>query len=83
MAQVWHSIHDLRHTCAVETYYAWLRLLDDRLQALAKVRAQLGHKDIATTEEMYAVMTEQYSSWLSFSEGLDIERRVQAGQDSQ
>ncbi len=68
-----HSVHDLRHTYAVETFYAKLKAFggDDaaRIRAMEFVRRQLRHANIETTQDIYAELTARFSSWLSFSEG--------------
>ncbi|MEM9574112.1 MAG: hypothetical protein AAF870_02655 [Pseudomonadota bacterium] len=73
-----HSIHDLRHSCACETFYSFVAVFgdsaDSRLQALEKVRKQLRHANMETTQNVYAALTERYSTWLSFSEGIDKDR---------
>jgi integrase len=74
-----HSIHDLRHTYAVESFYAKLVAFggDDaaRIRAMEFVKRQLRHANIETTQNIYAELTESYSSWLSFSEGLEQNRK--------
>lgn len=77
-----HSIHDLRHTCACETFYALVAAYGDdhdtRMQALERVRRQLRHADIETTQTIYAALTERYSTWLAFGEGVDADRAMLA-----
>jgi len=44
------------------------------LKAMSAVQAQLCHADIATTEKTYAELSRRFSTWNSFSDGLDRER---------
>lgn len=69
-----YSIHALRHTCAMLTYYAVYETTGDRDQAMSAVQGQLCHADIATTEKKYAELSRRFSTWRSFSHGLDRER---------
>lgn len=68
------SVHDLRHTCAIRTYYGVYQVTRDRFQALSRAQDQLCHADIATTEKTYAELTRRFSSWKTFCEGIDYER---------
>lgn len=69
-----YSIHALRHTCAMRTYYAVYETTGDRDQAMSSVQAQLCHADITTTAKRYAELSRRFSTWNSFSHGLDRER---------
>lgn len=73
-AKAQYSIHALRHTCAMRTYYAVYETTGDRDQAMSAVQDQLCHADISTTEKRYAELSRRFPTWNSFSHGLDRER---------
>lgn len=68
------SIHALRHSCAMRTYYAIYQTTGDRVQAMSAVQGQLCHADMSTTEKNYAELSRRFPTWESFSNGLDRER---------
>lgn len=69
-----YSIHALRHSCAMRTFYAIYEATGDRMKAMSAVQGQLCHADMATTEKKYAELSRRFSTWNSFSDGLDRER---------
>ncbi|WP_295512859.1 hypothetical protein, partial [uncultured Sulfitobacter sp.] len=74
LAKSLYSIHALRHTCAMQVYYSYYAATGDRKKAMSAVQGQLCHADIATTEMKYAELSRRFSTWSSFSDGLDRER---------
>jgi len=68
------SVHALRHSCAMRTYYAIYQTTGDRVQAMSAVQGQLCHADMSTTEKNYAELSRRFPTWESFSNGLDRER---------
>ncbi|MEM8958485.1 MAG: hypothetical protein AAGC86_11790 [Pseudomonadota bacterium] len=73
-AQSRYSIHALRHTCAMRSYYAMYETTGDRLKAMSVVQSQLCHADMLTTEKTYAELSRRFPTWESLSCGLDRER---------
>ena len=49
-----YSVHSLRHSCAMRTYYVNYETTGDREQAMRAVQGQLCHAEITTTENSYA-----------------------------
>ena len=74
------SVHALRHTCAIRTFYAFYAETKDREQAMRKVQDQLCHSDFNVTEKKYAELTRRFSTWKTFCEGLDNERDADVDQ---
>ena len=78
-----HSIHDLRHTFAVQKYFEKLEQFSRSnrndhasatVQAMREVQRLLGHSQLETTQNTYAPYVHNHRSLEEFSEDIDQQR---------